>query len=479
MNKEFKSLEKLETQTIYDLEKVCIKEMFLPARIQETLLIKAINFAEKRVNITNEDKVIIKHARKSLLYDNREPWMKKDSGLFDVTMGAYDGAEVCELVGTFLLYKLSLKYNKNNIGIYRDDGLAIFKNISGPKSEKVKKDIQKLFKENELDIIIQCNMKTVNYLDVTLNLENSTYRPYQKENNQIKYINTESNHPPSIIKQLPLSIESRLSLLSSSEEIFNDSFTPYQDALDKSGYKHKLKYQANINTANNKKQRKRNIIWFNPPYSKNVKTNIGKIFLNLIRKHFPSHHKFHKLFNKNTVKISYSCTRNIKTIINSHNAKILFPKKSTEQRTCNCLNKENCPLEQKCLTTNIVYKAKVTSNSENYQEKVYFGSCETTFKKRFSNHKKSFNLNEYKNETELSNEIWRIKNAGHHPKVKWEIVKKCIPYNQQTKRCLLCLNEKLEIATYKEHNLLNKRNEIVSKCRHQLKYALARYDTKD
>ena len=322
-------------------------------------------------------------------------------------------------------------------------------------------------------------MKTVNYLDVTLNLENSTYRPYQKENNQIKYINTESNHPPSIIKQLPLSIESRLSLLSSSEEIFNDSVTPYQDALDKSGYKHKLKYQANINTANNKKQRKRNIIWFNPPYSKNVKTNIGKIFLNLIKKHFPSHHKFHKLFNKNTVKISYSCTRNIKTIINSHKAKILFPKKSTEQRTCNCLNKENCSLQQKCLTTNIVYKAKVTSNNENYQEKVYFGSCETTFEKRFSNHKKSFNLNEYKNETELSNEIWRIKYAGHHPKVKWEIVKKCIPYNQQTKRCLLCLNEKLEIATYKEHNLLNKRNEIVSKCRHQLKYAPARYDTKD
>ena len=178
--------------------------------------------------------------------------MKKNSGLFDVTVGAYDGAEVCELEGTFLLYKLSLKYNKNNIGIYRDDGFAIFKNISGPKSEKVKKDIQKLFKENELDI--QCNMKTVNYLDVTLNLENSTYRPYQKENNQVKYINTESNHPLSIIKQLPLSIESQLSLLSSSEEIFNDSVTPYQDALDKSGYKHKLKYQANINSANNKKQ---------------------------------------------------------------------------------------------------------------------------------------------------------------------------------------------------------------------------------
>ena len=143
------------------------------------------------------------------------------------------------------------------------------------------------------------------------------------------------------------------------------------------------------------------------------------------------------------------------------------------------LKQRKLSIRTKCLTTNMVYKAKVTSNNENYQEKVYFVSCGTTFKKRFSNHKKSFNLNEYKNETELSNEVWRIKNAGHHPKVKWEIVKKCIPYNQQTKLCLLCLNEKLEIAAYKEHNLLNKRNEIVSKCRHQLKYARARYNTKD
>ena len=139
----------------------------------------------------------------------------------------------------------------------------------------------------------------------------------------IKYINIESNHPPSIIKQLPLSIESRLSTLSSSEEIFVISS---QDALDKSGYKHKLKYKVNIDTPNNKKQQ-RNITCFNLPYSKNVKTNIGKKFLNLIKKHFPPHREFHKIFNKNMVKISYSCTRNIKTIINSHNAKLLFPKK--------------------------------------------------------------------------------------------------------------------------------------------------------
>ena len=71
----------------------------------------------------------------------------------------------------------------------------------------------------------------------------------------MKYINIESKYPASIAsKQLSLSIESQLSSLSSSEKIFNDSVTPYQDALDKSGYKHELKYQANIDTANNKKQ---------------------------------------------------------------------------------------------------------------------------------------------------------------------------------------------------------------------------------
>ena len=95
--------------------------------------------------------------------------MKNDSSLFDVTIGAYDEVEVCELVGIFLLYKLSQKYNKNNIFLYRDDGLAIFKNISGPKSEKVKEDIQKLL--FELGIVIQCNLKSVNYLGVTPNLE--------------------------------------------------------------------------------------------------------------------------------------------------------------------------------------------------------------------------------------------------------------------------------------------------------------------
>ena len=69
------------------------------------------------------------------------------------------------------------------------------------------------------------------------------------------------------------------------------------------------------------KKRKRNIIWFDPPYSKSVKTNIGRIFIKLISKHFPPNHKFVKIFNKNTIKLSYSCMPNIRSKINGHNKK--------------------------------------------------------------------------------------------------------------------------------------------------------------
>ena len=109
------------------------------------------------------------------------------------------------------LYKISEKYDKNDISLYRDDGLAVFKNISGPKSECIKKNFQSLFKKYGLEIIIECNKKVVDFLDVTFNLKDGTYKPYQKPDNKISYINVQSNHPPNIIKQLPKIIEQRLS----------------------------------------------------------------------------------------------------------------------------------------------------------------------------------------------------------------------------------------------------------------------------
>ena len=197
-------------------------------------------------------------------------------------MGSYDGAEVCELIGIFMLSLIGNKYNPNNIELYRDDGLAVFKNTSGPQSEKIKITFQRMFKNKSLDIIINCNMKIVNYLDVTLNLNDGSYRPYKKPNEETNYIHVNSDHPPSILKQLPKSIEKRLSSLSSSKEIFEETAPYYEQHLSNCGYKEKLNYRdptpQNFIT---KRKRQRNILWFNPSYSKTVKTKIGKFFLQL------------------------------------------------------------------------------------------------------------------------------------------------------------------------------------------------------
>ena len=166
-------------------------------------------------------------------------------------------------------------------------------------------------------------MKLVDYWDVTLNLNNSNYKPYHKPDNEILYIHKDSNHPLSILNQIPTSIEKRISTLSSNETIFNESKEIYQKALEKSGYRQTLKYHPpNENASNNKRNIKRNVIWFNPPFSANFKTKVGNYFLSLIRKDFPPFHKYSKLFNRNTIKVSYSCLPNIKAEIQKHNKNI-------------------------------------------------------------------------------------------------------------------------------------------------------------
>ena len=124
--------------------------------------------------------------------------------------------------------------------------------------------------------------------------------------------------------------------------------------------------------------------------------------------------------------------------------------------SCNCRNKNNYPLDGKFLTPNIIYEAQITSNQLNYKQKVYIGTAETDFKHRFNNHAKSFNLEHYENDTELSKEYWTVKHKHLTPKVTWRIIRKWAPFNTAKRKCYLCLNEKLEIASYKGDNLLNK-----------------------
>ena len=159
------------------------------------------------------------------------PGKRKTDSCFDVTMGSYDGAEVSELVGIYLLSLLANIINKNNSGLYCDDGLIFLRNLNGQKMDCVRKNIIKIFKQVDLKIEIQTHLKIVNFLDVTFNLADGRYRPYKKANESLLYINKSSDHPLQVIKQLPTSISDRLSNNSSSEEIFNASKYEYETAL--------------------------------------------------------------------------------------------------------------------------------------------------------------------------------------------------------------------------------------------------------
>ena len=298
---------------------------FYPS-ISLQLLENSISFAAQHVAISSETTDIIMHARKSLLFDGENTWIKKNGSLFDVTMGSYDGAEVCELVGIFLLSKLKDRFSDVQLGLYRDDGLGLTKAISGSELERLKKDIILLFQENGLKITIDTNLIQVNFLDVTLNLESGKYWPYRKEDDLPLYIHKESNHSPSIVKQLPKMIESRISALSCNEDVFNKAKDTYTASLRSSGFIYDIKFSKRADTTRNRRSRKRNIVWFNPPYNSAVKTNIGRKFLSLLDKHFPRHHKFSKLFNRNTVKVSYSASPNMSSIIARHNKRILSNK---------------------------------------------------------------------------------------------------------------------------------------------------------
>ena len=130
------------------------------------------------------------------------------------------------------------------------------------------------------------NLVEFNCSDVTFNLRNVSYQPYKKRNDELKYINVFSNHPPHILKQITTTISDSFSRNSSGEFFFNESKHQYEETLKKSGFKTKITYKDSPALTNRKMINKKIImIWFNPPYNGNVSTNIAKIFLNLVDKH--------------------------------------------------------------------------------------------------------------------------------------------------------------------------------------------------
>ena len=226
------------TFVVFDIEE------FYPS-ISEKLLNDAMEFAERYTRISPKDKEVIFHCRKSLLFHNNEPWMKKNGNKdFDVAMGSNDGAEVCELVGIYLLSLIAQKYKMDDTDLYRDDGLAVIRSNRGRQADQYRKTITKIMKDNGLKALVKCNLKIVDYLDITFNLNTETYKPFKKPNNDPRYIHVESNHPRNIIKQIPKSVAKRISTNSSNEAIFKEAAPYYNARLKEAGYSEVIQYEA-------------------------------------------------------------------------------------------------------------------------------------------------------------------------------------------------------------------------------------------
>ena len=166
---------------------------------------------------------------------------------------------------------------------------------------------------------------------------------------------------------------------------------------------------------------------------------------------------------------------NMKSIIASHNKALLsdYTPTPTQQssKQCNCRSKDECPLEGKCLQTNVVYQAIITTNTTTES---YVGLA-TNFKERYRNHKTSFRHANKRNATELSKHVWKLKDAKIPFSLKWKVIRKCNPYNNVTKKCSLCLYEKFVIICRKDLCTLNKRNELATSCPHRNRYVLQNF----
>ena len=163
-----------------------------------------------------------------------------------------------------------------------------------------------------------------------------------------------------------------------------------------------LKYQPLI-TSNMKQKPQRNIICFNPPFSRNVFTNVAKKFLQLLDKHFLPSNSLGRIFNHNAVKVSYCCTQNLGNIIKSHKKKLISSNSQTIL-SCNSRKKEKCPLEGNSRGNDVLYKCIVSATG--FPNKFYLGTTEGEFKKRFYNHNSSFKIELKMNDATLAKHVW-------------------------------------------------------------------------
>ena len=282
----------------------------------------------------------------------------------------------------------------------------------------------------------------MDFLDVSLNLSTESFYPYRKPNDRPMYIHRQSNHPPNIIKNIPSSISRRLTDISSDSAAFEDARQLYDNALRESGFSEQVEFVESRKTNSKnvrRKNRSRNITWFNPPFSQNVATNIGRKFRSLVSKHFPKNSRLHQIFNENTLKVSYSCMPNMAAVIRQHNKatinNVSKPPTSpgchaTYPKRCNCRTKGNCPMDGNCQVQSVVYRATVETAD---CRRDYTGLTALTFKERFNGHQYSMRHRSHRNSTALSKYVWSLKDKNTDFNIRWSVRRRATAYQNTTR----------------------------------------------
>ena len=204
----------------------------------------------------------------------------------------------------------------------------------------------------------------------------------------------------------------------------------YPEALKKNMNNTNLQFDmtcTNKNSEKNKK-RKRKITWFTPPPS--FLTLCGNKccenhpYIN--QQTLPKDKRLSKIFNRNAIKVSYSCLLNVTQTISNNNHRLLqlhrMQESTQDIKLCNCRSKYPYPVHGKCLTKCVVYKGAVTETNSNNEE-TYIGLTQNEFRTRFNLHKSSFKLeHKMRTSTTLSDHVWKLKNKNVNLNIKWEVV---------------------------------------------------------
>ena len=162
-------------------------------------------------------------------------------------------------------------------------------------------------------------------------------------------------------------------------------------------------------------------------------------------------------------------------MIKSHNRRVLETAGDTDMLPCNCRNKEQCPMNGQCRAKATVYHGNISEIADTTYSFNYVGISEPEVKTRISKHDTSMKYREHEHDTELSKKFWEMKDEGRTPVIKWKILQFARPYQNGRLNCDLCLSEKLHIIKLQAtEKLLNKRTELISKCRHRRKFLLER-----